>query len=167
MREATNIYLNLSNQPKFRLNETNKMKDYFNVEIQERKIISKKLSKYIAAFDYFGKTLIVLSATSGGVSIEIASASFSLIFSLTTGITKMLKITGNKKRKHNKIVMLAGSKLNSIEKLISQALIDFEISHEEYKSIISEEENFRRLKGNIRIMKRDDQTKELKTIKIL
>ena len=79
----------------------------------------------------------------------------------------MLKITGNKKRKHNKIVMLAGSKLNSIEKLISQALIDFEISHEEYKSIISEEENFRRLKGNIRIMKRDDQTKELKTIKIL
>ena len=68
MNEAANIYSNLSDQIKFRLNETNKIKDYFNTEIQERKIMSKKLSKYIAAFDYFDKTLIVLSATSGGVS---------------------------------------------------------------------------------------------------
>ena len=59
-------YSNLSNQTKFRLNEINKIKDHFNSEIQERKIMSKKLSKYIAAFDYFDKTLIVLSATSGG-----------------------------------------------------------------------------------------------------
>ena len=68
MNEAVNIYSNLSDKIKFRLNETNKIKDYFNTEIQERKIMSKKLSKYIAAFDYFDKTLIVLSATSGGVS---------------------------------------------------------------------------------------------------
>ena len=91
MSEATNIYSNLSYQTKFRLNEINKIKDYFNADIQERKIRSKKLSKYIAAFDYFDKTLIVLSATSGGISIisfgsiigapvGIASASFSLIF---------------------------------------------------------------------------------------
>ena len=72
--------------------------------------MSKKLSKYIAAFDYFDKTLIVLSATSGGISIisfvsvigapvGIASASFSLVFSLTTGIVKkLLVITRNKKR---------------------------------------------------------------------
>ena len=73
---------------KFRLNEINKIKDYFNSEIQERKIMSKKLSKYIAAFDYFNKALIVLSAISGGISlisftsvigvpVETASASFS------------------------------------------------------------------------------------------
>ena len=68
MNEAANVYSNLSDKIKFRLNETNKIKDYFNTEIQERKIMSKKLSKYIAAFDYFDKTLIVLSATSGGVS---------------------------------------------------------------------------------------------------
>ena len=98
--------------------------------------MSKKLSKYITAFGCVDKALVILSATSGGVSIisfasvigvpaGIASASFTLVFSLTTGIIKkVLKITRNKKKKHNKIVMLAKSKLNSIETLISQALID-------------------------------------------
>ena len=130
MSEATSIYSNLSDQTKFRLNEINKIKDYFNAEIQERKIISKKLSKYIAAFDYFDKTLVVLSATSGGISVisfvsviggpvGIASSSFRLLFSLTTGIIKkLLKITKKKKKKRNKIVMLTKSKLNSIEKLV-------------------------------------------------
>ena len=56
--------------------------------------------------------------------------------------------------------MLARSKLNSIEKLISQALIDLEISHEKYKSIINEEENYRRLKENIRNIKSDDELNE-------
>ena len=112
--------------------------------------MSKKLSKCIAAFDYFDKTLILLSATSGGISINsftsvigvpvaIAIASFSLVFSLSTGIVeKLLKITINKKKKHNKIVMLAKNKLNGIETLISQALIDLEISHEEFKTIVNE-----------------------------
>ena len=95
----------------------------------------KKLSKYFAAFDYFDNTLIVLYATSGrisiisftrviGVPVGIASVSFSLVFSLITGIIKkLLKITRNKKKKHNKIFMLARSKLINIETLISQALI--------------------------------------------
>ena len=65
----THSSLNLSDQTKFKLNEINKIKDYFNFEIQERKTMSKKLSKYIAAFDYIDKTLIVLSVTSGGTSI--------------------------------------------------------------------------------------------------
>ena len=55
----------LNDQTKFRLNEINKIKYRFSSEIQERKAISKKLSKYIDAFDYIDKTLIVLSATSG------------------------------------------------------------------------------------------------------
>ena len=59
--------------------------------------------------------------------------------------------------------MLAKGKLNSIETLISQALMDLEISHAEYKTIINEEENYRRLKENIIMMK----AKELKTIEIL
>ena len=99
--KVSNKYLNLCDQKKFRLNETNKIKDYFNSEIQERKIMSKKLSKYIAAFDYFDKNLIVSSATSGGISIisftsvngipaRTARASFSLVFFLTTGIIKKL-----------------------------------------------------------------------------
>ena len=129
----------LSDQTKFRLDKIDKIKDYFDSEIQERKIMSKKLSKHIAAFDHIDKTLIVLSATSGGISIVSftsvigipagsASASFTLIFSLTTGIIKKLLEVTRKKKKYNKIVMLAKSKLNSIETLMSQALID--ISHE-------------------------------------
>ena len=62
-----NKYLDLSDQTKFRLNEINEIKDYFNSEIQERKAISKKLSKCIAAFEYIDKTLIVLPATRGGI----------------------------------------------------------------------------------------------------
>ena len=65
--EAVNNYLDLSDQANFRLNEINKIKDYFNSEIQERKIMNKKLSIYVSAFDYIDKTLIVLSAASGRI----------------------------------------------------------------------------------------------------
>ena len=133
--------------------------------------MSKRLGNCIAAFDYFDKTLIVLSAiilsiisfvSVIGAPLGIASTSFSLLFSLTTGIIKkLLEITKNKNKKQNKIVMLAKSKLNSIETLISQALIDLEISHEEHKSIINDEENFRRLKEYIRMIKSDDKEDEL------
>ena len=75
----------------------------------------------------------------------IASASLTLIFSLTTGIIKkLLSIARNKKKKHDKILMLAKSKLNSIETLVSQALIDMEISHEEFNTIMKEKKNMRR-----------------------
>ena len=86
--------------------------------------------------------LIVLSLATGSVSIAsfatvieapvgIISASFSLAFLFSTVIIrKLLKATKNKKKKHNKIVMLARSKLNSIESKISEALITNEISHE-------------------------------------
>ena len=125
----THLNLNLiplSDQTKLRLNEINKIKDYFNSEIQERKTMNKKLSKYIAALDYVDKTLIVLSVTSGGISIiSFASAigvpagtesvSFTLTFSLPTGIIKKsVKDNKKQKKKYNKIVMLAKSKLNSI-----------------------------------------------------
>ena len=90
---------NLTDLTKFRLNEISKIENYFNQEIEERKINSKKLSKYVAAFDYIDKISIALSATSGGISIisfttvigtpvGIANASFAFIISLTTGIIK-------------------------------------------------------------------------------
>ena len=88
---------NLTNQTKFRLDEISKIENYLIEEINQRKSCSKKLSKYVAVFDYIDQALIVLSATSGGVSIisftsivgapvAIASASLTLIFSLTTRI---------------------------------------------------------------------------------
>ena len=140
----------LTDQIKYKLNEITKIENYFIVEIYQRKSCRKKIRKHVAAFDYIDKVLIVLSTSSGGVSIisftsivgapvGIASASFTLFFSLTTGIIKkLLNITRNKKKKHNKILMLAKSKLNSIETLVSQALIDLEISHEEFNRIMKE-----------------------------
>ena len=163
--ETTNIYSNLSEQTKIRLNEINKIKDYFNSEIPERKIMSKKLSKYIAAFDYIDKLLI---ATREGVSaisfvsaigapVGIASASLSLVFSLTAGtIQKLSNKTRNKKKKLTKIFMLPKSKLNSVESLISQALIDLKISHEELRTIANEIE----MKKSMRMMKSNDELNE-------
>ena len=120
--------------------------------------MSKKLSKYTDSFDYFDKYLIVLSARSGSIFVAsfatairapvgTASASFSLVFSISTGIVKkLLKTTQNKKKNHNKIVMLASSKLNSIESKISKALINNETSHEDFMTIVNEEGNYRELK---------------------
>ena len=115
-----------SDQIKFRLYEIKKIENYFINEINETKSCSKKLSKYVTTFDYIDKILIVLSVTTGGVSIisftsaigapvGIASTSFTLIFSLTTGIIKKLLNITRKKKKHDKFLMLAKSKFNSIE----------------------------------------------------
>ena len=82
-----------------------------------------------------------------GAPVGIASASFTLIFSLMAGIIKkLLSITRNKKKKHDKIFMLAKSKLNSIETLVSQALIDMEISHEELATILNERDKYEEIK---------------------
>ena len=101
--------------------------------------------------------MIVLSATSGGVCIissasvagapiGIVGASFTLILSLATGITKeLLSTTRNKKKKHNKILIMAKSKLNSTENLISQPLIDMEISDEEFVTILKEKQKWKKV----------------------
>ena len=137
---------NLNNQ-QFRLNKINEIEIYFISETKERELMSKRLSKYIASFDYFGQSLIILSAISGSISIAsfatviatpvgIASASVRLTFSLRTGIVKkLLEATRNKKKKHNKIVMLPRSKLNSTERKISEALMNNQISHEDLKTL--------------------------------
>ena len=126
--------------------------------------MSKRLSKYITFFDYFDKSSINLSVTTGSISIAsfatvfgvpvgMVNVSFSLAFSISTGIIKkLLKTTRNKKKKHNKIVMLARSKLNSIESKISEALKNNEISHEDFMIIINEEKKYRELKESIRMM---------------
>ena len=80
------------------------------------------------------------------------------MFSLTAGkIKKLLKKTRNKKKKHNKIVMLAKSKLNSIETVMSQVLIDLEISHGEFRTIVSEKERYEQMKENIRNIRSSDE----------
>ena len=133
--------------------------------------MSKKLSKYISFFDYLNRSLIVLSVTSGsfsiasfatviGTPIGIASAGLSLIFSLCTELVKKtLKATRNKIKKHNKIVMLARSKLKSIESKISEVLINNRTSHEDFMTIIKEERNYRESKESIRMIKGQEDKK--------
>ena len=94
------------------------------------------------------------------------SARCSLAFPITTGfVKKFLKTTRNKKKKHNKIVMLARSKLNSIESKISEALINNEISHEDFMTIINEEKKYRELKENIRMM--NSQRSDVENISLI
>ena len=97
---------------KYRLDEINKIRDYFNNEIKERKHIIKNLNKYLVSFDYLDKILIALSASFGMLNIAsyasevgtpagIAGSSLTLIFTIGAGISKsLLKVT--KKRKYNK-----------------------------------------------------------------
>ena len=153
--ETHNIYPNvgvsLNDQQQFRLNKINEIKDYFIAEIKERELMSKRRSKYIGSFGYFDKLLIVLSVTTGSISIAsfptgtpigMLSANFSLAFLISTEtVRKQLKTTRNKKKKHNKIVMLARSKLNSRASEISETLINNDISHEDFMSIKNEEKN--------------------------
>ena len=133
--------------------------------------MSNKLSKFISFFDYFYISLIVLSVTNGSVSIAsfvavigipigITTASLSLAFSLCTGLVKkLLRATRDKKNEHNKIIMTARSKLDSTESKISEALINNQISHEEFITIINEERNYIELKESIRMMKGQEDKK--------
>ena len=111
--------MNDLNVNKYRLDEINKTRDYFNNEINERKDIIKKLSKYIVSFDYLDKIFIALSASFGTLSIAsytsvvgtpagIAGSSLTLIFTIGTGISKsLLKVTKKRKKKHKKRIALA------------------------------------------------------------
>ena len=145
--------LSLNDQGEFRLNEINKTKDYFEFEIREREAVIKRLSKCTAALNYTDKTLffvcnkwrnkIISFKNFIGIPAGVISASHTLVFSLTTAIIKqLLKETRKKKKKHSEIIMLAKSKLNSIETLMSQALINLDITHEEFKTIVNEKEKY-------------------------
>ena len=147
------------------MDEINKIKDYLNSEIKERKDIVKKISKYIVAFDYANKLFITLSAsfsslsiashaTIVGIPVGIAVASLTLIFTVATGVVKkLLNITGKKKKTHNKIITLARTKLNIIETLISRAVTDFDIIHEVFSKIIYEKNNYEQIRDNIKSVK--------------
>ena len=145
---------------KSRLDEINKIRDYFDNEIKERKDIIKKLNKYLVSFDYLDKIFITLSASFGtlriasqatviGIPAGITGASLTLIFTIGTGISKsLLKVT--KKKKDNKIIALAKIKLNTIDTLLSSAVNDSKISHEDFTNIITEKNIYENIKENIK-----------------
>ena len=143
-------------------------------DINQQKAYSKKLGRYVTIFDYIDKILIALSTATSGVSIisftntinksvGIVSASFTLIFSLATGIVKkLLSIISNKKKKHDHLLMLAKSKFNSVETLISQALVDLDISHEEFIMILNEKDKYEKMRYNLVSENRDEKQETIK-----
>ena len=154
--------MNMAN--KYRLDEINKIRYCFNNEIKERKDIIKKLNKYLVSFDYLDKIFITLSASFSTLSIAsytsvvgipagITGTPLTLVFTIGTGISKsLLKLTKKRKKKHNKIIALAKNKLNMIDTLLSSALNDSEISHEEFTNIINEENIYEIMKENVKSM---------------
>ena len=100
-----------------------------------------------------------------GAPVGVAGASFTLMFSLTTGIIKkLLSITRNKKKKHDKILMLAKSKLNSIETLVSQALIEIEISHKEFNTIFKEKNKYEKMTEIVRNVSEKQENMRLNSL---
>ena len=167
-----NNIIELINVNKYRLDEINKTRDYFNNEIKERKDIIKKLNKYIVSFDYLDKIFIALSASFGTLSTTsyasvvdtpagIAGSSLTLIFTIDTGISKsLLKVTKKRKKKHNKIIALAKNKLNTIDTLLSSTLNDSEISHKEFSNIITEANIYENIKESIKELTAEPNAKE-------
>ena len=179
-------YLNMNNLEltdvnNYRLKEINKIKDYFNNEINERKDIIKKLNKCMVSFDYLDKIFIALSASFGTLSIAshatvigipggIAGSSLTLIFTISTGVNKsLLRVTKKRKKKQNKIIALAKSKLNTIDTLLSSALNDSKISHEEFTNIIAEKNTYENMKENIKDIKEEEEnsTTEPSSLKLM
>ena len=147
----------LTDQTKFRLYETKNIENDFINEINQQKTCSKKLNRYVTIFDYIDKILIILSATTGGISI----ISFTTAIGAPVGIASasLLDITKKKKKKHDQILMLAESKFNSIETLMSQALNDLNISHEEFIMILNEKDRYETMKYNL-ISENGDEKQE-------
>ena len=112
--DTSALHLELTDVNKYRLDEINKIKEYFDNEIKERKDIIKKLNKYLVSFDYLDKIFIALSASFStlciasyaavvGIPVGIAGSSLTLILTIGTGLNKsLLKVTKKRKKKHNK-----------------------------------------------------------------
>ena len=120
--------------------------------------------------------MIVLSATAGvvcivshativGAPVGMTSVGFTIVFSSATGIIKtLLNTTRNKNKKHDKILMLAQSKLNSTETLVSEGLIDMKISHGDFITIFNEKDEYEKMKENVRNVNEKQKNMRLNSV---
>ena len=141
----------LEDQNNYILNEISKIKYYFNEEIQYQQFLTNKISKYLIVFDYSNKILTVVLTVFSGTNIfsnvknkqllGLITSVFSLSFSLSFGIIiKLQQETKLRKKKHNKLLYLAKTKLDCIEMLISNSIKDGIISHDKFLEILKEKE---------------------------
>ena len=133
----------------------------------------------MVSFDYLDKIFIALSASFGtlsiashatviGIPVGITGSPLTLTFTTSTGVNKsLLRLTKKRKKKHNKIIALAKSKLNVIDTLLSSALNDSKISHEEFTNIIAEKNMYENMKENIKDIKEEENsTTESSSLKL-
>ena len=128
----------------FRFKNIDKTRIFFLEEIKQNELMSRKHKKVCTTLNYIEQFLILASAITGfisisafasllGIPIGITGSPIGLkICAIASAIKKYKSISKKKKQKHGKIVLLAKDKLNSIEILISKALIDSNISHDEF-----------------------------------
>ena len=145
----------------FRLKNIDETRNYLIEEINRNELMSKKHKKVCITLNYIEHFLILASTITGcisisafvsllGIPIGITNSAIGLkICAITVGIKKFKSIIKKKKKKHDKIVLLAKSKLNSIEVLISKTLIDSNISHDEFVLINNVPEEFNDIKEEI------------------
>ena len=146
----------------FRLKNIDETRNYLIEEINRNELMSKKHKKVCTTLNYIEHFLIVASSITECISISVfasligipigitSSAKELKICAITAGIKKYKSIIKKKKKKHDKIVLLAKSKLNSIEVLISKALIDSNISHDEFVLINNVLKEFYDMKEEIK-----------------
>ena len=149
----------------FRLKNIDKSRNYFLEEIKQNELMSKKHKEVCKTLNYMEHFLILASTITGcisisdfasllGILIGIKSPAIGLkICELTAGIKKYKSIIKKKKEKHDKIALLAKSKLNNIEVLISKALIDSVISHDEFVLINNVLKEYNKMKKEIKNLK--------------
>ena len=149
----------------FRLKNIDETRNYLTEEINQNKLMSKTYTKFYRVLNYIEHLLILISTSTEcistsaftsliGIPIGIMSSKIGLkIYIITVGIKKCKSIIKKKKKKHDKIVLLAKSKLNSIEVLISKALIDSNISHDEFVLINNVLKEYEEMKEEVKILK--------------
>ena len=146
----------------FRLKNKDETKNYLIEEIIQNELMSKKHKKVCTTLNYIEHFLILTSTVTGcvsissfaslvGIPIRITSSAIVLkICAITATIEKYKSIIKKKKKKHSKIVLLAKSKLNSIEDLISKTLINSVISHDEFFLINNALKEYNEMKEEIK-----------------
>ena len=149
----------------FRLKNIDETRNYLIEEINRNELMSKKHKKVCTTLNYIEHFLILASTITGcvsisafasliGIPIGITSSAIGLkICAITAGIKKYKSIIKKKKKKHDKIVLLAKFKSNSIEVLISKALIDSNISHNEFVLINNVLKEHYNMKEEIKVLK--------------
>ena len=137
-------------------------RNYFFEKTEQNELMSKKHKKVCMTLNYIEHFLILASTAIGytsisafaslvGIPIGITSSAIGLkICTISAGIKTIKSIIKQKKKKHDKIVLLTKTKLSSIEILISKSLIDSNISYDEFISINNVLKEYDDIKKEIR-----------------